>query len=126
MHPKNPIPSSVELTVIIPWVHIKTDDGYIKEEFNDLEWGDVLKVDFVHRSKVLLKNGKNNPEHYKVFIHFNNLTTEGKRIKNHLNSELGEIKVNHYHGHWIVRKSNWKFNTSNRDRSAGKPNVEYL
>jgi hypothetical protein len=127
MHPNDPTPKTAELTVIIPWVHVKTDAGYINEEFTDLDWGDVIKVDFVERDKVILQNGKINPKHYKVFIHFKNLTKEGKRVKTYLETTNdSEIKVNHYHGHWIVRQSNWRFNTSKKDKSIGKPKFEFI
>lgn len=121
----NPIPKTSELTVIIPWVHFRTDAGYIKEEFNDLDWGEVQKIDFIFRDHVTLPNGKPNPKHYKVYIHFNNLTDEGKRIKEYLTCS-NEIKVNHYHGHWLVRISTWKYNAINRDKSKGKPKVEFI
>ena len=127
MHPNDPIPSDSALTVIIPWVHIKTDAGYIKEEFIDLDWGAVIKVDFVVRDKVILPNNKINPSHYKVFIHFKNLTEEGFKMKTYFETnENAEIKVNHYHGHWIVRLSNWLFNTNKKDKSFGKPKIEFV
>lgn len=120
----SPVPEGTELSVVIPWVHIKTTKDFISEEFHSLEFGEVLGVQLVHR-KETVHNGRKNPEHYKAFVHIGSLSENGKLAKQHLEQENKEIRVNHNFGFWLIRKSNWSF-VQDYKKTSSKPKLEFL
>jgi len=99
----NPIPPDSEYSIMIPWVDINTTENYIRTIFGLLNWGSILKVDIVYKAaknKYYYKG-----EHYKVFIHFNNIIS--KPVFEHLTSG-GELKITHVAGYWMVLKNQWE------------------
>lgn len=122
----NPIPTGTELSIIIPWAHIKNTKDYIIQVFSDLEWAsDILGVDLIYREASINQSGKKNPEHNKVFVHFKGLNEQGQLVKQHLSNPGKEIKIEHRFGFWKIRGSTWKFSTDFK-KTTEKPRVEFL
>jgi hypothetical protein len=120
----SPVPQGTELSVVIPWVHINTTKEFVNEEFTTLGFGEVLKIQLVYR-KESERNGRKNPEHYKAFIHLGALTEHGKLVKQHLEQQNKEIKVNHNFGFWLIQKSAWSF-VQDYKKTISKPKLEFL
>ena len=96
----SPVPEGA-YTVMIPWAETWVDEQRIREEFSDSEFGNIIKVDLVHREQ-----GKR--PHQKIYIHIKDIN---EQYREHL--ETGkEIKI-YYNGtyFWKVRKSNYKHNS---------------
>jgi hypothetical protein len=135
----DPVPKGTELSLVIPWVHIKTTEEFVRSTLDELEWGKILKVDFVHQDeRTYTRDGatKTNPEHFKVYIHLGRLTSDGKKVDEHLSSsksedegtsKMRELKMSHRFGSWNVRKSIFKFKSSSGPRNGShKVKVEFL
>jgi hypothetical protein len=95
----NPIPQGTTYSVLLPWVDLRCTNTDVGRHF--CEWGNILKIDMIQKRGFVGK-----PEHYKVFIHFGQCNPVHHLVFNHLNTGA-EIKVNHQHGYWKVRKSTW-------------------
>jgi hypothetical protein len=123
----SPIPSGTELTLIVPWAPIQTTEGFVRETIGGLNWGSILQVDLVKRAgRQNRYTGRQEPDHFKVFIHLSQLTEEGKLVNQHLSQSQGkEIKINHYFGFWKVQKSNFVYK-DNFKTEKKKPTVEFL
>lgn len=122
----NPIPAGTELSIVIPWAHIKNTKDYIIGIFKDLDWArDILEVKLIYRAESKNKAGRTNPEHNKVFVHFKGLNEQGQLVKQHLSNNGKEIKIDHKYGFWKIRGSTWKFEADFK-KASGKPKVEFL
>lgn len=122
----NPIPAGTELSIVIPWSHIKNTKDYIIDVFKSLEWAsEILEVKLVYRARSTNHSGKTNPEHNKVFIHFKGLNDQGQLVKQHLSNDGKEIKIDHKFGFWKIRGSTWKFDDK-FNKAPLKPRVEFL
>jgi hypothetical protein len=64
-------------------------------------WGTIIKIDMIFKSKIDRK-----PGHYKVFIHMASINPLHSMVIEHLDAGL-ELRVNHRHGYWKVRRSQW-------------------
>ena len=69
--------------------------------FTSMNWGQVLDIQMIHRRAVDRK-----PDRFKVFIHFGEQNPDMGAVFQHLDNG-GEIKVNHDHGFWKARRSQW-------------------
>ena len=122
----NPIPKGTELTIIIPWAHIRTSKEFVTNTVSNLEWGNVIGIDFVKRDESNNRNGRINHEHYKIFIHLGQITEDGKLASQHM-EKGSEIKINHRFGFWKIKKSIWKFQTEFKKKTTKtKPRIEFL
>tara|TARA_E500000178_G_scaffold339430_1_gene380881 strand:- start:9 stop:341 length:333 start_codon:yes stop_codon:yes gene_type:complete len=100
-----------EINMYIPWVHIKTDKEYIEELIEELDWGSVKNISMIKIQSCRLKNGKINPNHYKVYINIDNLTHEGIEAYNKM--EKYEEYVEHFYGKWPLRRCNINYRKPN-------------
>ena len=93
----SPVPEGTVFTVMIPWAETWVEEQLVTQEFGEVDFGTILKVDLVHRQQ-----GKR--PHQKIFIHFSEINPD---YKAHLESGK-EIKV-FYNGSyfWKVRQSNY-------------------
>lgn len=115
----NPIPNGTELSIIIPWAHRNTKEWYVGKILTDLQWGYVQGINMIHRSRNCI-------EHWKIFIHFSDLTEDGRKAKEHLMMETNkEIGIQHKYGIWKIRASTWNFDEEYR-KSKNRPKVEFL
>jgi len=119
---KNPIPSESVFSIMIPWAETWHDEKMIRETLDELEWGEILKVDILTRPN---QGGKR--EHAKVFVHYKSWVEE-LGVKEHLlkkGDKQSELKVWHSSTHfWKVRASSWKFQDRNGKEKV-KPRVEF-
>jgi len=122
----SPIPKGTELTIIVPWAHIRTSEEFVTDIVTNLEWGNVIGVDFVKRGESTNRSGRTNPEHYKIFIHLGQITEDGKLASQHM-EKGSEIKINHRFGFWKIQKSKWKYQTEFKKKPINKkPKIEFL
>ena len=119
---KSPVPESSVFSIMIPWVELWHDENMIRETFDDLCWGEILKIDILIKP---VQGGKR--EHAKVFIHYKSWVEE-LGVKLHLLKESekqSELKVWHSESHfWKVRASNWKYKDMSKKEKV-KPRVEF-
>ena len=119
---KSPVPESSVFSIMIPWVELWHDEDMIRETFDDLCWGEILKIDILIKPS---QGGKR--EHGKVFIHYKSWV-EDLGVKLHLLKESekqSELKVWHSKTHfWKVRASTWKYQDMSKKEKV-KPRVEF-
>ena len=101
MAPQNPIPQGTAYTFMLPWVDKSCKEKEIQDTFESVGWGNILKIDMIFKSPIERK-----PGHYKVFVHMASLNPLHSMVFEHLDAGL-ELRVNHRHGYWKVRRSQW-------------------
>jgi hypothetical protein len=92
-----------EPSICIPRVHKSFSDGMIIEGMNQLGYGEVEKVDMIH------KTDANDNEYYMVFIHFKHWNTDEETSKQREAFMRGEKQKIVYEeetgAYWILSKS---------------------
>jgi len=101
MAPQNPIPQGTAYTFLLPWVDKRCNEKEIHDTIESMDWGKILKIDMIFKKPIDRK-----PGHYKVFIHMGSLNPHHSMIFEHLDTGW-ELRVNHRHGYWKVRRSQW-------------------
>ena len=101
MAPQNPIPQGTAYTFLLPWVDKSCNEKEIHNTFESMGWGTILKIDMIFKAPIERK-----PGHYKVFIHMASLNPLHSMVFEHLDAGQ-ELRVNHRHGYWKVRRSQW-------------------
>jgi hypothetical protein len=101
MAPQNPIPQGTAYTFLLPWVDKRCSEKEIHDTIESMDWGKILKIDMIFKKPIDRK-----PGHYKVFIHMGSLNPHHSMVFEHLDTGW-ELRVNHRHGYWKVRRSQW-------------------
>ena len=101
MAPQNPIPQGTAYTFLLPWVDKRCNEKEIHDTIESMDWGKILKIDMIFKKPIDRK-----PGHYKVFIHMGSLNPYHSMVFEHLDAGW-ELRVNHRHGYWKVRRSQW-------------------
>jgi hypothetical protein len=101
MAPQNPIPQGTAYTFLLPWVDKRCSEKEIRDTIESMDWGKILKIDMIFKKPIDRKSG-----HYKVFIHMGSLNPHHSMVFEHLDTGW-ELRVNHRHGYWKVRRSQW-------------------